>query len=146
MHSCVTGLIKKTQGPDTLWLNTPLRTKHYCVNENIQFGLFTQSCLKPRNTPAPQGRGSPTFGPARARVCAVGSGGIFPRVVVRIGREKEGEALGRAPARQGHCSSGHLSPPQPGSQGGQGLRSPRRKNRPSSLFLLRTETLEITGF
>ena len=48
-------------------------------------------------------------------VCAMGSDGIFPQVVVRIEREKEGEALGRAPARQGHRGSGHLSLPQPGS-------------------------------
>lgn len=46
MRSCVTGLIKKTQGPDPLWLNTLLRTKHYCVNENIKFGLFTQKSPK----------------------------------------------------------------------------------------------------
>ena len=38
-------------------------------------------------------------------VCAMGSDGIFPQVVVRIEREKEGEALGRAPARQGHIKA-----------------------------------------
>ena len=76
----------------------------------------------------------------------MGSEGIFPRVVVRIEREKEGEVLGRAPARQGHRGSCHLSLPQPGSQGGQGPGSPHRKDRPSSLVLLLKETLEITGF